>query len=170
MTGRHLRFFCASPGSWHRPRPAGDLAAALRGAVQERDRHPGLRPARLVSRLPRARRAGHDRALLVRLERHVDHRGPRSLDHGPVAGRRPSIAARSSSGSTSTRSSRSRIQAVIIGGLALLLGAQFAGGIAGLRGADAVRNARRRERRLGVRRDGADSFASASRSSASTRC
>ena len=48
------------------------------------------------------------------------------------------------------------IQALIIGGLALLLGAQFAGGFAGLRGADAVRDARRRERGVSLRRDGAD--------------
>src|SRR5262245_24368828 len=54
-------------------RPAGDLAAALRSAVQAGRRHPGLRRW-LLRRLPDARRGRDDGALLQRLAGNVDHR------------------------------------------------------------------------------------------------
>ena len=85
---RHLRAFVRQP--WfvaHGDHPAGDLAAAVRRPVPERHQDPGLRRGRRqLPRLPRPRRARDDRAVLVRLERHVDHRGPRPLDRRPVPG------------------------------------------------------------------------------------
>ena len=77
----HLAHHPALPARVHPPaglgcdhaRPAGHLAAALRGALQERGRHPGLQ-GRQLHRLPRSGRDRHDGDLLGGVERHGLHR------------------------------------------------------------------------------------------------
>ena len=131
LTGRHLRFFLRQPWFIGISLVQPVIWLLLFGALFKNVvQIPGFTVGTSYIDYLVSGCAGDDRPFLVRLERHVDHRGPRSFDHGPAPGD-ADPPQRDHRGLNAYALVSFAIQALIIGGLAFILGARYPGGLLG---------------------------------------